>query len=846
LCDGIGEPRSPHLLSVTEARPTLPIPLPSAVPDGLRRRTARFFLRWGRGAEAASVLPPADVSPRDRFDRCRALVAAGELDTARELARELVNDPEAGSWGHRAVGEVFLAMEKPHRADERFRAAGDPVGRARAHLMLGEPLRALDLLRSAEPDGAETERVRLAILRALGEETDLLESRLEDLYEEELRDLEAETAAGEPLGEPTDDPERLTAALKRVFGYDAFRDGQLEVLVPLMRGESVLGMMPTGAGKSICFQLPAALLPGATVVISPLIALMKDQVEGLPPSLYHRATLINSSLPAGEAERRMEALARGEYSLVYAAPERLRQWPFIRALQRRGVSLFVIDEAHCVSLWGHDFRPDYFFIRQSLGDVGRPAVLALTATATPDMQEEIGRQLGVELRRVNLGTFRPNLRFAVRRCAGDAEKWAALLALLREEPGPAIVYVDRRKLAEELAVKLQAAGIQAEAYHAGIERVERDRVQSRFMLGEVRVMTATIAFGMGVDKADVRVVAHYNLSRSLEAYYQEAGRAGRDGLPARCVLLYTSFDRSNLTRRATLDRLSTGEMLTLHRALERVVGRSDDPISADELARTAGLDETRVRVGISLLQSIGAVERGYDLPVGAWVARTRREPEGDGEGPEALRRALAAGLLPSPGGTMTLPAQKLAVAAGVALERLEPLLTEWSARGWLRARVGSRAMGIRLKGIPAVEKAISGALEQIANMDFRRLKLLSEYLATRECRQVFVSRYFGHDASPCGVCDTCAAASRGETVQEPRAAYGDGDSHLFELLRAWRREKAREEGIPAYAVFHDRVLYEVAQAKPRSLQALAEVSGVGRTKLHAYGDEVVSLIRRSE
>ncbi len=826
----------------------------AALPEGLRRQLARFLLRWGGGADALAVLPARDHSPRDRFVRCRALLAAGQVDTARDLARTLLNEPESDAWGQRAVGEVFLALEKPHRADERFRAGRDPAGRARAHLQLGEAQRALEILREAAPGDAEAERARLEALRGVGEETAAQEAALARLYEEERAELlealgiEAPGPSGE---EGAALPSDLPAALERVFGYSGFRPGQEQVIRHLLEGRSVLGLMATGAGKSLCFQLPAALLPGATVVISPLIALMKDQVDGLPPRLYRRATLINSSLEPGEADRRMEALATGEVSLVYAAPERLRQRTFVRALQRRGVSLFVVDEAHCVSLWGHDFRPDYFFIRQVLQDLGRPTVLALTATATPEMQDDIGRQLDVPFQRVNLGVYRPNLTFTVRKVGSEAEKWSALLALLREEQGPAIIYVDRRKLAEELAERMEREGIPAGAYHAGMQRDARDAAQTRFMRGDCRVIAATVAFGMGVDKADVRLVVHYNLSRSLEAYYQEAGRAGRDGLPARCVLLYTSHDRGNLARRAASDRMQVGEVLSLHRTLAAMLRTRSGPVAPEEVERHCGADPTRVRVAVSLLEGLGAVARGYDVPASVWVARPAVR-EWDGCAADARLQRFTEGIGLNGRGGVSVDSARAAAAAGLDLEALEPALLDWQEAGWIRYRSGPRGMGLHVAiGSRGLEKEVAEALQRMAELDERRLKLLTGYLLGEECRQQALGRYFGSPLpEPCGSCDNCQAGPsrvREGTAVARTSAAGEGftaeESALYERLRAWRREKAREEGVPAYVVFHDRVLYAIARAQPRSLAALAEVPGVGPAKLHAYGAEVLTLAR---
>jgi RecQ family ATP-dependent DNA helicase len=336
--------------------------------------------------------------------------------------------------------------------------------------------------------------------------------------------------------------EQLTAALRERFGHDGFRPGQLDAVRAAVSSRDVLLVMPTGAGKSLCYQLPAVLDRKLGVVVSPLVSLMTDQVEGLGG----RAELINAQRPAAENRRALERALAGEVEMLYVAPERFGTPGFTDRLAEAEVGLFVVDEAHCVSQWGHDFRPDYFRLGDVARAVGARSVFAATATATPQVGADVARRLGLrDPVRITTGFDRPNLSYDVVPVASDRAKRAATLSLLREPDAlPAIVYAGTRKRTDETAAWLQRElGVRVPAYHAGLEREPRAEAQRAFMSGETPVVVATNAFGMGVDKADVRTVIHEVVPSSLEAYYQEAGRAGRDGLDSRCVLLAENRDK---------------------------------------------------------------------------------------------------------------------------------------------------------------------------------------------------------------------------------------------------------------------------------------------------------------
>jgi ATP-dependent DNA helicase RecQ len=336
---------------------------------------------------------------------------------------------------------------------------------------------------------------------------------------------------------------RIRKLMRGTFGLDDFRPGQEEVIRSIVEGADTVAVMPTGAGKSLCYQLPALHLPGVTVVVSPLISLMKDQVDKLV-ALGVRACQVNSALDARELAAALEAIRTGEVEFVFVTPERLQDAAFVADLGRHEIDLFVVDEAHCVSEWGHDFRPAFLALGTTIAALGAPPILALTATATERVLDDIERHLGLRDPAVfNMGIFRPNLHYEVRHTSKDVAKQQHLVALVRDAGGSGIVYCSTVKRCEEVAGVLEAEGITAARYHGRLAAGRRREAQDAFMSGELTAIVATNAFGMGIDRPDIRFVVHYDMPGSIEAYYQESGRAGRDGQPARCVLLYRLEDQ---------------------------------------------------------------------------------------------------------------------------------------------------------------------------------------------------------------------------------------------------------------------------------------------------------------
>ena len=597
--------------------------------------------------------------------------------------------------------------------------------------------------------------------------------------------------------------------LRRVFGYDAFRGQQLEIIEHVAAGGDALVLMPTGAGKSLCYQIPALLRQGTGVVVSPLIALMQDQVDAMC-ELGVRAGFLNSTQDPGARLQVETAFVAGELDLLYLAPERLRIESTLRLLDRGPIALFAIDEAHCVSQWGHDFRPDYLALSALHERWPHVPRIALTATATGATREEVAERLNLAGASHFVASFdRPNICY---RIVPKSEPRRQLLELLRtEHDGDAgIVYCLTRASVEQTAEFLTGNGITALPYHAGLDARTRTANQARFLREDGMAMVATIAFGMGIDKPDVRYVAHLDLPKSVEGYYQETGRAGRDGLAATAWLAYGLADV--VQQRKLIDTSEGGE--AHRRRLSRHLDAMLALCETVQCRRAQLLGYFGERSGacgncdtcLSPPQSWdGTVAAQKVLSAVFRLQRERHQRFGAGHVIDILLGRQTAKIVQHGHASLTV--------FGVGTELREP---EW--RGVVRQLLA--------QGLLAVEG------------DYGTLTLTEASAAVlRSQHQVLLRREPELAARPARARRTVTAAGGTAAAELPAEAAG-----RFEQLRAWRAATAKEQGVPAYVIFHDATLREIAATQPSSLAALGQVSGVGETKLAKYGDQVLDVL----
>jgi ATP-dependent DNA helicase RecQ len=752
----------------------------------------------------------------------------------------------------------------------------------------------------------------------------------------------------------------------KVFGFREFRPGQEAILEAIFSGEEVLAVMPTGGGKSLCYQLPSLIFPGMTLVISPLIALMKDQIDSL--SVFEvPAISVHSLMGIGEQEDALRKIEEGSYKLIYASPERLRSGPFLKAIKKRPISLVAVDEAHCISIWGHDFRPDYLKISQALEWLGRPQTIALTATATDRVRQDIVSQLKLKTPKLFITGFdRKNLFFEVVSVKGSKEKFSHLFSRLECLQGGAIVYAGTRKGVESIVRGLGREGIEALGYHAGLEEEERSRIQEAFLEGRINFVVATNAFGMGIDRSDIRLILHYNFPGSIEAYYQECGRAGRDGDPSTCILLFSPSDRRLQEFFIEMSYPDQEVVLSIYQVL---LERSEDPIwlTYQEIGQLCNpsVAEMAVSSCLKILEESGVVHRlhRYENLAELYLKRTPKEilKRISKRSPSkiAFIEILADRYTEEElfEGIQFLPEQMIEK-AHLSKETFRSLMAEIDEQG-----EGTYIPPFRGRGVRLLSRMASSELP----IDFETLRLrkayqleklnrMMDYGTLRQCRRAFLLQYFGeyHPSDNCGGCDHCQGLKGKPAAQEKlsdpllpakilsgvarmQGRFGLGmavkmltgskekamerlrlnqlstygllsqfnqnqvekwvhellsygylkqesvqlgekeyrvllltprgweamkrreniplssppekeeikpDEGLFDELRRLRLELARSEGLPAYCIFQDRTLREMASRLPDSREKMMAITGVGEITFRKYGSAFLELISK--
>lgn len=594
-------------------------------------------------------------------------------------------------------------------------------------------------------------------------------------------------------------------ALKTYFGYDAFRGGQEAVIDALLSGRDVMAVMPTGAGKSVCYQVPALLLPGITIVVSPLVSLMRDQVTALV-QMGVPAAYLNSSLTFRQYLLALDRAKAGRYKIIYVAPERLETEGFRSFAETADISLVAVDEAHCISQWGQDFRPSYLNIPAFVNSLPkRPPVGAFTATATPDVRGDILKLLELKAPlSVTTGFDRENLYFEVQQ---PTSKRAALLELVRSRPGKCgIVYCATRKTVEEVCGFLQDEGIAATRYHAGLEAEERLKNQEDFLYDRAAVMVATNAFGMGIDKSDVRYVIHYNMPKDMESYYQEAGRAGRDGAPSSCILLYSGQD------------VRTAQFLIEHseprEELDAVTAARLRERDRERLRQMEGYCRTRRCLRQYILQYFG--ESAPDYCGTCYNCLHNFEEVDISREAKLIVRCISE--------------TGQCFGAGVIAETLCGAVTD------------------KVRKYHMDRESTYGALRELTQAEVReRIRCLMEEGVLEASSGPYPVLRLTEKAEDVvyGAAPLLMRSDRKEqpAVRPVPTELEGEDAELFRRLRILRAKAARFQGIPAYMVFSDKTLREMAVRRPATMAQLRAVGGVGSAKAERYGRQFLEEIQ---
>ncbi|CAN1211770.1 DNA helicase RecQ [Tumidithrix helvetica PCC 7403] len=615
--------------------------------------------------------------------------------------------------------------------------------------------------------------------------------------------------------------DNLSKSLKQYFGYDNFRLGQREIIEAVLAGRDTIAIMPTGGGKSICFQLPALIQTGITIVVSPLIALMQDQVAALQENGI-AATFLNSSIAQNEVATRSQSILEGRTKLVYVAPERLFSERFLQFLDEVrdlvGIAGFAIDEAHCVSEWGHDFRPEYRQLAQLRDRYPHVPAIALTATATDRVRQDISNQLQLRQPFVHLASFdRPNLYYEVVEKKSERDTYAKLLQQVRLQSGAGIVYCLSRKRVDEIAQRLQEDGIDAIPYHAGMNASERETNQIRWIRDDARIMVATIAFGMGINKPDVRFVIHYDLPRTIEGYYQESGRAGRDGEPSRCTLFFGYRD------------IETVKYLIA----QKVDPQSGEPLEAEQriahqqLRQTLDYAEGLECRRTILLRYFGETHTGNcdrcdncrsPRPLKDWTVEAQKFLSCVARTQEKF------------GMTYIIDVLRGSRKEKILQHGHEKLSTygigkDWSADNWKQL-----ARSLLHQGL--INQTTDG---------FAILKLNPlSWEVMRKQRSVMLALEPKADGA------TSSNPSSTEGSERSEREFTRDAELLYDRLLALRKRLAKEQNVPPYIIFHDSTIRTMAKDRPTTLEAFGKLSGVGTRKLEQYGEIFVAAILEYE